>query len=137
MAERRHDGELEQRQVHGHRRERSAAELALVAIAVGSAASLAVPTTSGDALASNSSLWMPMCTWSASAAKGREVRERPLPAERLHHEVRIDALETGRVDLTLRRRTDDAEVDALRGEPCLARGAGPRGLAYEVGTLLL
>ena len=104
----------------------------------GSAGSLAV----ADQLARRRSrgapsLWMPMCTWSASAAKSAKVGERALPAERLHDQVGVDAAEAGRIDLALRRGAQHAEVDALRGQARFAIGAGARGLAHEVGALLL
>src|SRR5207253_5007137 len=66
-----------------------------------------------------------------------EGRGRALPAERLHHQVGVDAADAGRIDLALRRRAQHAEVDALGGEACFATGTGVRGLPHEVGALPL
>src|SRR5262249_4240432 len=66
-----------------------------------------------------------------------EGRARALPAERLHHQVLVDAADAGRVDFTLGRHAEDAEVDALRRQPGFASGPGPRSLVHEVGALLL
>jgi hypothetical protein len=95
------DRQLEQREVHDHRGEAAAAELVAIAVVVGIARVVAVPTTSAIALREEPSLWMPMCTWSASSANAMR-SERALPAERLHDEVGVDAVEPGRVDLALR-----------------------------------
>src|SRR5207253_1939539 len=60
-----------------------------------------------------------------------------LPAERLHHQVRVDAADAGGVDLAFRRGLEDAEVDALGGEVRLATRTGACGLVHEVVALLL
>src|SRR5262249_57900984 len=67
----------------------------------------------------------------------REARERSLPAERLHHEIRVDAADARRVDLAPGRGAEHAEVDALAGQPGLPDGAAARGVAQEVRALLL
>src|SRR5262249_57996309 len=67
----------------------------------------------------------------------REARERALPAERLHYEIRVDAADARRVDLAPGRRAEHAEVDALADQPGLPGGAAARGGAQEVGALLL
>src|SRR5581483_311307 len=58
-------------------------------------------------------------------------------AERLHHEVGVDAADAGCIDLALRRRAEHAEVDALRRETRFAPRAGARRLADEIAARLL
>src|SRR5581483_6781241 len=63
--------------------------------------------------------------------------QRALPAERLHDEVAVDAPDAGGVDLSVRARPQDAEVDPLRRQAHLAAGAGAGRVAHEVGALPL
>ena len=94
-----------------------------------------MPTSSREPLASSTSLWMPDVDLERLGGEVGEGGERSLPAERLHHQVGVDSADAGRVDLALGRRAQHAEVDALGGQPGLARGAGAGGLAQQVGAL--
>src|SRR4029077_9038019 len=71
------------------------------------------------------------------AGEVRKRRSGSLPAEGLHHQVRVDAAHARRCYLALRSRARHAEVDAFRGEMRLATGAGARRFLEEIGALLL
>src|SRR5205807_2371657 len=71
------------------------------------------------------------------AAEVADAGERSLPAERLDHQILVDAADAGSVELAVRGGAQHAEVDTLAGETRLATAARIARLADELGALLL